>query len=301
MDNIIRIKSGKDFTIIPNIVFKSGLSYRAIGLLTFILHLPDDWKLHKTYLYKTSPEDGRTAINTAWEELEKAGFIYSEIKKSKNNKLHEINYIVYDSPQKDVDFKHVENQQGGNVDFKHSENKHSQNEQLIKTNQKKTNKQIIVNTTVLTAPVEEAPKVSEKKEGNPLFKNFISVYDTWYKNRNDGIPPKMDGANGSAAKSLIGHFKNIVKARAAKDNVILDEKSEIEKVLDSWTLVLNGWDGIEPFYQDKTRLIDINSNIQNIINQIKNGYRAKQQFGKNAKIESSDVRTMFDKVDAAFK
>ena len=145
-----------------------------------------------------------------------------------------------------------------------------------------------------------APPESNSAEKS-IYKLFIEIYDTWYKNRNDGIPPKIDGANGSAAKALIGHFKNIVKARAAKDNVILDEKSEIEKVLESWSLVLNGWDGIEPFYQDKTRLIDINSNIQNIINQIKNGYRAKQQFGKNAKIESSDVRTMFDKVDAAFK
>lgn len=172
-------------------------------------------------------------------------------------------------------------------------------------NNKGNNKNNKTNIKVapLAPPTTPPPIVdsTEKKEGNPIYKKFLEVYDTWYKERSDGVPPKIDGANGNSAKTLIGYFKTIVKARALADKVVLDENSENEKILESWDLVLKNWDSIEPFYQDKTRLIDINSNIQNIINQVKNGYRAKQQSGKGSKIESGHVRTMFDKVDSAFR
>lgn len=105
MNRIIRVKSEKGFTMIPNSVFKAELSLRAIGLLTYILHLPDDWVLYKTYLYETLPKDGRDAIKTAWQELEEKGYIVIEKSDSGGRgKLPETNYIIYDSPGKMVDF-----------------------------------------------------------------------------------------------------------------------------------------------------------------------------------------------------
>jgi hypothetical protein len=98
MNKIIRVKSEKGFTIINNAAFNSGLSLRAIGLLTFIIHLPDDWVLYKKWLYKNMQE-GRDAINSAWAELEKKGFIKSEPEqRMENGKFAGINHIVYDIP-----------------------------------------------------------------------------------------------------------------------------------------------------------------------------------------------------------
>jgi hypothetical protein len=103
MNKIIRVKSEKGFTIINNAAFNSGLSLRAIGLLTFIIHLPDDWVLYKKWLYKNMQE-GRDAINGAWSELEQKGFIKSEPeKRSVNGKFAGINHIVYDMPVKSVE------------------------------------------------------------------------------------------------------------------------------------------------------------------------------------------------------
>lgn len=110
MNRIFRVKSDKGFTIIPNAVFNSGLSLRSIGLLTFILHLPDDWILYKSWLYDNMPNDGRDSINTAWNQLTTAGFIH--IEKSKGGgrgKLPEINYKVYDKPVKCAESSVVEN------------------------------------------------------------------------------------------------------------------------------------------------------------------------------------------------
>jgi hypothetical protein len=103
MNRIIRVKSEKGFTMIPNSVFKAELSLRATGLLTYILHLPDDWVLYKTYLYDTLPKDGRDAVKTAWKELEENGFIVAERTASEGRgKLPETNYLVYDNPVKMV-------------------------------------------------------------------------------------------------------------------------------------------------------------------------------------------------------
>ena len=133
-----------------------------------------------------------------------------------------------------------------------------------------------------------------------LYSDFVAVYDTWYKKQNDNVPPKIDGAAGNATKSLIGYFKSIVKAKAKDLNEVLTEDSQAAKVLESWSFILESWESLEPFYQDKTRLIDINSNIQNIIKQVKNGYRSKQTGRQGAKIGGNDIASQFSKVDSAF-
>lgn len=110
MNRIIRVKSEKGFTIVNNSVFNSGLSLRSIGLLTFILHLPDDWVLYKSWLYENMPCDGRESINTAWNQLTQKGFIVAERSKGGGRgKLPEINYKVYDKPVKTADFSTAEN------------------------------------------------------------------------------------------------------------------------------------------------------------------------------------------------
>lgn len=112
MNRIFREKQTDNFTVLPNAIFKTGLSLRAIGLLTFILHLPDDWVLYKTWLYENMPGDGRDAVKTAWKELEEKGFIIVQRSGSHGKgKLPETNYLVYDSPCKMGDFQSPINRQ----------------------------------------------------------------------------------------------------------------------------------------------------------------------------------------------
>lgn len=103
-----------------------------------------------------------------------------------------------------------------------------------------------------------------------LYQRFIEAYHNWYL-KNEGIPPKIDGAAGNAGKSLIGYFEKIVKSKAATDKKEYSEEQFQNVVIEAWQLVLDNWKSLEPFYQGKIRLIDINSNIQNIIKQVKDG------------------------------
>lgn len=201
MNRIIRVKSEKGFTIINNSVFTSGLSLRSIGLLTFILHLPDDWVLYKSWLYDNMPCDGRESINTAWVQLTQKGFIVAERSKGGGRgKLPEINYKVYDKPVKSADLSIAENpstdtqqelaEKGHkNVVFPLTnipQRKHPQRKsrQLLSTNELSTNEQNTntVNTLLLPAGNNDpSPTVNlelEEKKGKEKPQRLTLPDDT---------------------------------------------------------------------------------------------------------------------------
>ncbi len=107
---------------------------------------------------------------------------------------------------------------------------------------------------------EEKEKISGQKEKS-LYEKVNEIYDTWIISKT-GVPAKFNGAEGNASKQIIAYLKTASK-----------EKTD-EGVLNSWKHLLSSWDKVDPFYQEKLKLVEINSNMVNLINQIKNG-RAK--------------------------
>ena len=76
MTNIGRKRKKNGFTQINNAVFENNeLSYRAKGLLGYLLSRPDNWKFNKTDLVKRSTE-GRDAVYTAIDELKIQGYLH---------------------------------------------------------------------------------------------------------------------------------------------------------------------------------------------------------------------------------
>lgn len=318
MDKIIRVKTDREFTIIPNIVFKSGLSLRATGLLAYILHLPDDWVLYKTYLYENMPKDGRDSIRSAWGELEAAGFIRSEVKKGGGRgKLREITYFVYDVPYKEGVFQSPKDRQPKSPQ---PINRQPKNDLLQRTKKQRTKNQTFITTTVvMTDPPKEPekPKQQERPKAPPapapppqetpapakLYPAFIDIYFTWFEAQS-GVPPKMDAIQGKAGKAIIAYLRTIVKAKAKAEGIILDAETMDERIIKSWQLILDNWDQAEAYYQDKTRLVDINSNIQNVIKQLKHGQAVKKAQSERMegragnKISATDVAGIFATIDS---
>jgi hypothetical protein len=135
---------------------------------------------------------------------------------------------------------------------------------------------------VKTEKAKKENEAAPQKEKS-LYCQFIDVYDHWFKKLND-CPPKITAADGSAAKSLIQYFRKDANDRAAKTGEILDEKTESARVVESWTVFLQNWDLLDNFSQARTRIVDINSNLQNLIIQIK----AKYGNNNNSKRTSGD-------------
>ncbi len=108
------------------------------------------------------------------------------------------------------------------------------------------------------SPVGDPPE-----ENNPelkkLYPEMISVYDSFIKKITGGAGAKINGMEGQAMKQIIEYLK-----RASKD------KTD-EGILNSWNHLLASWGKLDNFYQGKLKLVEINSNMVNLINQIKNG------------------------------
>jgi hypothetical protein len=283
MNRINRTYPDRDYTLLSNVIFKSDLSARAMGLLCFIMSLPRDWVLHKNWIYQKLPE-GRDAINKAWQELEEKKFIICvKSSGSGRGKLPEINYFVCDDPGKHADFSNAENSLSKIPAPKnpHRKTGDRKSRKLQSTLKENTIKQSSVIPEGITVPPPEDPPKKKKatkpaadpeSKGQTLFQRFTASYDAFFRKLN-GVPPQYNGASGQATNSLIAYFKKIAKDRAQRDHGGNDPGDQYveDKAHEGWEYVLNNWHLLDNFLQAKTRLLDINSNIQNIITQLKNG------------------------------
>jgi len=97
--SIIKSKQASDYTVIPNKVFKSGLSIEAIGLLSYFLSLPHDWVIYKTKLHEQL-NIGREKLDRMFKELQDSGYVLS-VKRQQESGQFEYEHIVYDKPFND--------------------------------------------------------------------------------------------------------------------------------------------------------------------------------------------------------
>lgn len=75
---IVRHGTERDFTILRNDAVRDGrLSWKATGLLVYVISLPDDWRLYLSDLAKRK-KDGRDATRAGLAELELAGYLSIE-------------------------------------------------------------------------------------------------------------------------------------------------------------------------------------------------------------------------------
>lgn len=87
------------FTIMANETIRDAtLSYKARGLLLYLLSLPDDWTVSSEHLARVSTRDGRDAVRTGLAELEAAGYLKRW--RHQDDRGRWVNEsIVYDRPQ----------------------------------------------------------------------------------------------------------------------------------------------------------------------------------------------------------
>jgi len=96
-----------------------------------------------------------------------------------------------------------------------------------------------------------------------LFPQLIAEYNDWIISKL-GVPPKINGAEGKAAKQILAYLSKIT-----------------EEPIVAWKFVLDHWERVEPFLRNQIKLTQINSNLMNILNQIKNGKSTNKKSTSN--------------------
>ncbi len=98
-----KVQKTRDFTIMSNYHLRdSNISLKAKGLLSLIFSLPDDWDYSERGL-STINKEGVTAISSAIDELETAGYIFRRTIRAANGRFEDVEYTVYEQPKQKMD------------------------------------------------------------------------------------------------------------------------------------------------------------------------------------------------------
>lgn len=176
---IVRAVKNKDYTVMSNAhLHDKRLSLKAVGLLSIVLSLPDDWHYTVKGLVG-SVKDGERAVNGALSELKQCGYLQvNKLYPNSERSKIEYQYVFYEKPQgiqnvpleqdlQNVDLQNVGLQNVGlqNVDLQNVG-------AYINTNKQSTNKQ---NTKELST--------NEYKEKNIKKESVQSVIAEYTENK----------------------------------------------------------------------------------------------------------------------
>jgi len=133
---IIKRRHNGCFTVAPNAIFNDRrLSVEAIGVLVYLLSLPNDWRVRLVHLQKKL-DIGRQRLQRVMRELIAAGYVErdNEQPRDDRNKFTSFNYIVRDVPTNVTSLPQVDFVQRGSRGLKISTDT---KKEIINTNNKK--------------------------------------------------------------------------------------------------------------------------------------------------------------------
>jgi len=103
------------YLIVSNQVLRDQtLSFKARGILAYLLSMPDNWKVSASAIARASDRDGRESILTGLKELETAGYLKRwRHQDDAGNMVNES--VIFDSPN--LVHNHVGNSVGKGVSY----------------------------------------------------------------------------------------------------------------------------------------------------------------------------------------
>jgi hypothetical protein len=175
---------------------------------------------------------------------------------------------------------------------KQQQSTHQSNDSIIKQTNNITNKQynnvekefstfsdVSENSELKNVKEREKEKSCEKKEKDTSeYSQFVDAYFEFYKNQ-VGVEYKFTALDGKAAKKIL---------------IYLEKVSKNKDPIESWRFILQKYDRWDHFFKIQLKLNQIESNLPNILNNIrnesgsrKNGNRQDDRFKRNADTASS--------------
>ncbi|PEY75279.1 DnaD domain-containing protein [Bacillus cereus] len=153
---IFRVKKDVNYSVIHNTPLRDEkLSWRAKGLLAYMLSLPDDWTFHATELSQHA-KDGKEITTKTIQELKKAGYLKRyPVQDPKTGKISHWETAVYEVPSTEPENQSVEKPVSGKTSRRESNDRETSDmenhpmekqtllstDNLPSTNKQNTNKQ----------------------------------------------------------------------------------------------------------------------------------------------------------------
>lgn len=95
---VFRVEKTKNYTVMSNYHFKDrNISWKAKGMLSTFLSLPDDWDYSIAGL-ETMSTDGNKAVRSGLKELEANGYLTRVAIRDSKGIIRDWDYIIYENP-----------------------------------------------------------------------------------------------------------------------------------------------------------------------------------------------------------
>ncbi|AXM89363.1 DnaD domain protein [Anoxybacillus ayderensis G10] len=170
---VIRIQKNSNYVVMSKVgLHDDRLSWKAKGLLAYMLSMPDNWIFYNEELMKHSP-DGSSTFKAAMNELKEYGYVVRQKVKDEKGKFIGWETIVYEQPVED-ECRKIENRPSEN---RPSENRPSKIDPLL--NNKELNNNLLSNKeNNVVAVVRNAHQFYQDNFGveNPFIAECI---DQW--------------------------------------------------------------------------------------------------------------------------
>ena len=214
--SVVRINKNKNYTVMSNYHLRDkNMSLKAIGLLSKMLSLPDNWDYSISGLVSICKEN-ETAIKNTLKELEKFGYLrVTKLKpdKSQNRARFEYIYDIFEYP---IETEKCQKQDEQDDKKQGVENLHLENLQLEKQGQLNTKE---LNTKELNTNNNINNEHSEKIE-NAQDSSSYKIEESSFKEKEQS---QLNQDNTKSKKSQVKH-------RYGEYNNVLLSDAEYEKL-----------------------------------------------------------------------
>lgn len=169
LDEVIRVrKRPNNFVMIDKTFLEDErLSFKAKGILAYLLSKPDNWKVIVGNLVKFS-KDGKSAVYAGLKELKECGYyVKTPIRNEDGTRISRWESTVYEVPDSLLsDFQEIENQE---IENQYLENRERNNNYY--------NNKLNINNNHVSLSVREEDKTDETDEKNSVENTLEVIHD----------------------------------------------------------------------------------------------------------------------------
>lgn len=105
---------------------------------------------------------------------------------------------------------------------------------------------------------------SKSKESTALYTQMIKIYDTFHQEQ-CSMGAKVNAIQGKNMKEIIAYLKTQVQKKKA----YATEEELNQETIYAWDFILKNWSSLSDFHAKQIKLNQINSNLPNILTEIK--------------------------------
>ena len=243
LDEVIRVrKRPNNFVMLDKTFLEDDrLSFKAKGILAYLLSKPDNWKVIVGNLVKFS-KDGKSAVYAGLKELKECGYyVKTPIRNEDGTRISRWESTVYEVPDSLLsDFQEIENQE---IENQYLENRERNNNYY--------NNKLNINNNHVSLSVREEDKTDKTDEKNSIENTLEVIHDNiGYEQLRQTNPEDM---------GLIDEFVNVMlDTLLSKSGVVRINGEEKPRALVQSQIMKVGYDDIllvlMQFRQHKERI-----------------------------------------------